>query len=206
LFSGNKSLIWLWITEGNLMKRILCFFSFISSLVIFTSPVFARHSMALSGFGGGNFQIVNTFPDLDLGAGGGIAFEYRFNQHWGLQTSLSVFDHNGSGAQKGDNGILVLNVPSIDLKYYLLGDEKRIDPFLRAGLGLTVLTGGNVSNNSGGAGMAAQIGIGSDFYLNDAFSLGVEVQFKTAGIIRGNSQSSAMIFLPVLGNFTYHFK
>ncbi len=188
------------------MKKIVSLLSIITSFFIFTSPVFARHSMALSAFGGGNFHLIDTFPDLDLGAGGGIAFEYRFNQHWGIQTSLGVFDHNGSGAQRGDNGILVLNVPSIDLKYYLLNDEKRIDPFLRAGLGLTVITGGSISNNSGGAGMAAQIGVGSDFYLNDSFSLGVEVQFKTAGIIRGNSQSSAMIFLPVLGNFTYHFK
>ncbi len=188
------------------MKKIVSLLATLSSLFLFIPQGFSRHSMAISGFGGGNFQIINTFPELDLGAGGGIAFEYRFNQHWGIQTSLSVFDHNGSGPQKGDKGILLLNVPSIDLKYYLLGDEKRFDPFLRAGLGISVLTGGTVSNNSGGAGMGAQIGIGSDFYLNDAFSLGVEVQFKTAGIIRGNSQSSAMIFLPVLGNFTYHFK
>lgn len=188
------------------MKKILLLLSLAFTLSTFSPNVFARHSMAVSGFGGGNFQIVNTYPQLDIGGGGGIAFEYRFNQHWGIQTSLSVFDHNGSGPQSGDNGILVLNVPSIDLKYYILNAERRVDPYLRAGLGLTVLTGGSVSNNSGGAGMAAQIGVGTDFYINDSFSVGAEIQFKTAGIIRGNSQSSAMIFLPVLGNFTYHFK
>lgn len=188
------------------MKKFLAWVGLVSSLFLYSPQAHSRHSMALSGFGGGNFQIVDTFPQLDIGGGGGIAWEYRFNQHWGLQTSLSVFDHDGSGPEKGDKGILVLNVPSIDLKYYLLSDEKRFDPFLRAGIGLTVLTGGSVANNSGGAGMAAQVGVGSDFYINDAFSLGLEIQFKTAGIIRGNSQSSAMIFLPVLGNFTYHFK
>jgi len=188
------------------MKKIFLFASILSALLLNSSQAFCRHSMALSGFGGGNFQIINTFPQLDVGGGGGIAFEYRFNQHWGLQTSLSVFDHDGGGPQKGDNNIYFLNVPSIDLKYYLLSDEKKIDPFLRAGIGISVLSGGSVANNSGGAGMAAQVGIGSDFYINDSFSLGLEIQFKTAGIIRGNSQSSAMIFLPVLGNFTYHFK
>lgn len=188
------------------MKTKFYFFSLLLMILLASPNIYSRHSMAISGFGGGNFQIVDTFPQLDLGAGGGIAFEYRFNQHWGLQTSLSVFDHNGSGPQRGDNNILLLNVPSVDLKYYLLNDEKWIDPFLRAGIGISVLTGGSAANNSGGAGMAAQVGLGSDFYINDAFSLGVEVQFKTAGIIRGNSQSSALIFLPVLGNFTYHFK
>lgn len=188
------------------MKKILSLLVLAVAFLSFSPLASARHSMALSGFGGGNFQIVDTFPQLDIGAGGGIAFEYRFNQHWGIQTSLSVFDHNGSGPERGDNGILVLNVPTIDLKYYLLSSEKRVDPYLRAGLGLTVMTGGSVPNNSGGAGMAAQFGIGSDFYINDSFSMGAEVQFRTAGIIRGNSQSSAMIFLPVLGNFTYHFK
>lgn len=188
------------------MKKILIMASLFSSLFLFSTQLHARHSMAISGFGGGNFQIIDTFPQLNLGAGGGIAFEYRFNQHWGIQTSLSVFDHNGSGPQKGDNGVLLLNVPSIDLKYYLLNSEKKIDPYLRAGLGISVLTSGSVANNSGGAGMGAVVGLGSDFYINDAFSLGVEVQFKTAGIIRGNSQSSALLFLPVLGNFTYHFK
>ena len=188
------------------MKKTISLFSILFSFLIYTPQALCRHTMAISGFGGGNFQIINTFPQLDLGAGGGIAFEYRFNQHWGIQTSLAVFDHNGSGPQKGDNGILLLNVPSIDLKYYLLNSEKKIDPYLRAGLGISVLTGGSVHNNSGGAGMGAIVGLGSDFYINDAFSLGVEVQFKTAGIIRGNSQSSALLFLPVLGNFTYHFK
>ncbi len=188
------------------MKKLFIVLSILFSLSLFSPPVFSRHTMALSGFGGGNFQIINTFPQLDIGAGGGIAFEYRFNQRWGLQTSLSVFTHDGRGPEKGDQDILLLNVPSVDLKFYILREEHRFDPYLSAGLGLNILTGGTVSNNSGGAGIGAQLGLGADYYLNDSFSLGVGTQFRTAGIIRGSNQSSALIFMSALGNFTYHFK
>ena len=86
------------------MKKIIAFLFFV--LFIFPHALWARSKMAVGGFGGGNFQIANTFPNLDIGAGGGISFDYRFNQHWGLQTSLSVFDHDGEGASAGDNGML----------------------------------------------------------------------------------------------------
>jgi len=187
------------------MKKII---PLILLAVCFTLPqqAFSRHTMAISGFGGGNFQIANTFPNLDIGAGGGIAFDYRFNQRWGLQTSLSVFDHDGEGASAGDNGMLLLTLPSVDLKFYFLKEEHRIDPFVSAGLGINVLTGGSRADNSGGAGMGAQIGLGSDFYITDRFSLGILTQFKTVGIIRGGGQSSALIFIAALGNFSFHFK
>ena len=101
---------------------------------------------------------------------------------------------------------MVLNVPTIDLKFYLRKQEGRFDPYLRAGLGVGVVTEGSRDNNTGGAGMTAQVGIGSDFYLKDWFSLGIDNQFRTFGIFRGNSQSSALMFFTTVGNFTFHFK
>jgi hypothetical protein len=193
------------IIQGSDMKKMI---PFVLVVVLLAAPqkVFSRHKMALSGFGGGNFQLVDTFPDLTVGAGGGIAFDYRFNQRWGLSTSLSVFDHDGEGPSSGDNGMLLLTIPSVDLKFYFLKQEHRIDPFASAGLGISVLTGGSRADNSGGAGIGAQIGVGSDFYLSDRFSLGILTQFKTIGIIRSGGQSSALIFLSALGNFSFHFK
>ncbi len=166
----------------------------------------ARPTMAVSGFGGGNFQLTDTFPDLDIGGGGGVAFDYRFNQHWAIATSLSVFSHDGEGASRGDDGMLLLSVPNIDLKFYFFGSEHRIDPYATAGIGINVLTGGSRGDNSGGAGMGAQIGVGADFYLNNWFSLGILTQLHTVGLIRDNSQSSALIFLRATGNFAFHFK
>ncbi len=187
------------------MKKSLLIFPLLP-LLLFSSKLWARPTMAVSGFGGGNFQIADTFPDLDIGTGGGISFEYRFNQRWGLETSLSVFAHDGEGASRGDNGMLLLSVPNVDLKFYFLKEEHKIDPYAGVGIGVNVLTGGSRSDNSGGAGVGAQVGLGSDFYLKDWFSLGILAQFRTVGLIRGNSQSSALIFLTALGKFTFHFK
>ncbi len=186
------------------MKCLLLFLAV--STLLCSSPSWARHTIAVGGFGGGNFSLTDTTPDLDIGPGGGVSFEYRFNQRWGLQTSLSFFSHDGEGASRGDTGILVLNVPTVDLKFYMRKQEGRVDPYLRAGLGVGVVTEGSRNNNSGGAGMTAQVGIGSDFYFNDWFSLGIDNQFRTFGIFRGSSQSSALMFFTTVGNFTFHFK
>ncbi|MFO1518454.1 MAG: outer membrane beta-barrel protein [bacterium] len=188
------------------MRKIILLSFLGLSLLLSPAKSWARHTMAISGFGGANFQLTNTFPELDTGLGGGIAFDYRFNQRWGLSTALSVFSHDGKGPSSGDDGILLLGLPTVDLKFYFLKQEHWFDPYASAGLGIYVLTGGSKSDNSGGAGMGAQLAVGSDFYLRDWFSLGISTQFKTIGVIRGNNQSSAMIFLAALGNFSFHFK
>jgi outer membrane protein W len=189
------------------MKKTHALSALVGFCLLFSvSTASARPTMAVSGFGGGNFQLTNTFPDLNVGAGGGVAFDYRFNQRWAIAASLSVFSHDGEGASQGDNGMLLLSVPDIDLKFYFFGQEHRIDPYATAGIGIGVLTGGSRSDNSGGAGLGAQAGVGSDFYLNNWFSLGFLAQLKTVALIRNNSQSSALIFLTTVGNFAFHFK
>ncbi len=188
------------------MKRIFIFlFCLITCLFIpFKSE--ARKSIAISGFGGGEFPLLSSYPDLDIGAGGGVSFEYRFNQHWGISTSLSVFAHNGEGVSAGDKDMLFLDVPDVDLKFYFLSQERAFDPYISAGMGIGVLTEGSIDNNSGGAGIGSQVGLGSDFYLKDWLSVGLLAQFKTLALIRGSSQSSALLFMRALGNFTFHFK
>lgn len=166
----------------------------------------ARPTMALSVFGGGNFPLTTTFPDLSTGWGGGLEWDYRFNQHWAISTALSVFDHGSQGISHPDGNVLLLNLPDIDLKYYWFGNEKKWDPYFSAGLGFSVLSGGKVKDHSGGAGLAANFGAGFDYYLTPRFSAGFLAGFKSVGLIRGNSQSSALIFLSTLGNLTLHFK
>lgn len=187
------------------MKKIFSFTLFFL-LILFSSKSWARPTIAIGAFGGGSFQLVNTFPDLDPGTGGGISFEYRFNQHWGIETALSVFDYDGKGGSQGDSGILLLNVPDVKLKFYFFSQEHKIDPYVSAGLGLSVLTDGRLHDNSGGVGLGANVALGSDFYINHWVSFGIETEFRSIGLIRSNSQSSALVFLAALGNFTFHFR
>ncbi|MBL7685717.1 MAG: outer membrane beta-barrel protein [Deltaproteobacteria bacterium] len=187
------------------MKKILLF-CFLTLSLFLSSPSWARKTMSVSGFGGPQFQLTNTYPELGVGLGGGVAFDYRFNQRWAIASSISFFTQDGRGASSGDKDSLLINVPEISLKFYLLGTEHKIDPYLSAGIGLSILTEGSRSDNSGGAGIGAQFGVGTDFYFTDWFSVGFLAQFKTVGIIRDSSQSSALIFLSTLGNFTFHFK
>src|SRR3990167_6500551 len=132
------------------MKKILSLAIFLS-LIAFPFRAWSRSTLAVGAFGGGNFQLVNTYPDLNPGAGGGISFEYRFNQHWGIETAFSIFDQNGTSNSQGDNGIFLLNVPDVALKFYFFSEEHRVDPYISAGLGLSVLTEGSIQNNSEGA-------------------------------------------------------
>lgn len=186
------------------MKKWILF-SLVLGFSSFSPTLQARHTMGISLFGGGNFPITHTFPDLDTGAGGGLSFDYRFNQRWALATQFSVYLHDGGGVSKADDA-LVLNVPDVSLKFYLFGDEKNFDPYLSAGMGVGVVTEGKSSDNSGGAGMAATVSLGFDYYFADSISMGIAAQFKTLGIIRDSSQSSALIFLTSLGHITFHFK
>ncbi|MBF0491391.1 MAG: outer membrane beta-barrel protein [Deltaproteobacteria bacterium] len=188
------------------MKNILSLLLLFLTLLIFSQNVQARHGYAFSAYGGGAFSLTNTFPDLDMGAGGGIALDWRFNQRWALSTRLAVFEHDGEGLSKGNNGMLFLNLPDVLLKFHFFGDEKRFDPYALAGIGLGVLTGGSKGDNSAGAGLTATVGIGADYYLSDSFSLGLSGEFKTFGLIRSDSESSALIFISALGHVSWHFK
>lgn len=184
------------------MKKICLFFT----ILLLAVPAYARRTIGLSALGGGNFHLIETFPHLDAGFGGGLGFEYRFNQHWGLQVSATAFSHDGKGSALGDNNLWLISVPQADLKFYFFKDERKFDPYASVGLGFSALTGGSIDNNSGGAGLSAQLGLGADYYFKDWISLGANAQFKTVALIRDSSQSSALIFMTLTGNLTFHFK
>ena len=112
-----------------------------------------RNAQARRGFsvglqGMGNFFLTHSTPDLNIGPGGGLFFDYRFNQRWAIETDLFATVHNGRNISAGDNNILLLGVPSVELKFYMRPNENRIDPYLLAGLGVYVLTEGSINNNA----------------------------------------------------------
>lgn len=191
------------------MKPSLKFFTLFGTLVLglMTSPtdLWARTGWSVGGQGIGNFFLTDSNPDLSIGPGGGIMVDYRFNQRWSIETDLFVSFHDGQGISNGDNNMYLLGVPTIELKFYLRGQENNIDPYLLAGLGVYVLTEGSVSNNSGGVGLGGNFGMGVDFYLLRRLSLGVAAKFRPIALIQGNSQSTGLINFGLIGNLVFHF-
>ena len=165
----------------------------------------ARPGFSLGIQGIGNFFLTDSNPDLGIGPGGGIFFDYSFNQRWSIETDLFVTMHKGEGASTGDKDIFLLGVPTAELKFYLRGKENSVDPYILAGLGVYVLTEGSVSNNSGGVGLGGNFGIGVDFYLMQRLSLGLAAKFRPIAIIQGNSQSTGLINFGLIGNLVWHF-
>ncbi len=184
------------------MKKILLTLT----LFIFTfSFAHAREGNSISLLGVGNFFLTDSHPDLKIGPGGGLGIDFRFNQHWALNGDFFFSMHDGSGLSAADDSVWLLGIPSINMKFYPMAEESSIEPYISAGLGVYIVTEGDVSDNSGGVGVGAQLGIGADFYVTEKISLGLAAQFRSIGLIQGNSQSEALINFSMLGNVAFHF-
>jgi hypothetical protein len=165
----------------------------------------AREGFSIGAQGLGNFFLTNSRPDLQIGPGGGLFVDDRFNQRWSIETDLFVSFHDGGGASTGDNNMLLLGVPTVELKFYPRSKEGTVEPYLFAGLGIYVLTEGSVSNNSGGVGVGGNLGAGVDFYVTDHLSLGLALKFRPIALIQGGNNSAALINLGLVGNLAWHF-
>ncbi len=174
---------------------------------ILKAPTVQAHSGWTLGLQGiGNFFLTDSFPDLKTGPGAGLFFDYRFNQRWALETDFFFSVHDGAGISTGDNDMILLGVPTVELKFYLRGSENpRIDPYLLAGLGVYVLTEGSIDDNSGGVGLGGNFGFGVDFYATSRLSLGIAAKFRPIALIQSNNQSTGLINLGLLGNLAFHF-
>ena len=119
-----------------------------------------------------------------------------------------ISTQNGANVNAGDNGILLLGMPTIDLQYFLRAGDPRFDPFVFIGTGAYFLTEGSIDNDTGGIGVGTNIGVGFDFYMTQTVSLGFEGVFRVIGIISdtGTPSSSAAIFpYSLMGNIAFHF-
>jgi len=165
----------------------------------------AREGSSVGLLGVGDFFLTDANPQLKIGPGGGIAIDFRFNQRWALESDFYFSIHDGKGANAGDNSQYLLGVPNVNLKFYFMSEEANIEPYALAGIGLYFLTEGSRSDNTGGVGMGAQIGLGVDFYVAERLSVGLSAQFRSIGLIQGNSNSSALMDFGMTGNVMYHF-
>jgi hypothetical protein len=187
------------------MKKYFLILVSVFFLILHVNTVYAHTGPSVGVMGMGNFFLTNAHPDLKIGPGAGLMFDYRFNQHWSVETDLFFSEHSGEGISAADKDIFLIGVPTFELKFYLRGQENRLDPYLLAGFGVYVLTEGTIDDNSGGVGVGGNFGLGVDFYLLDRLSLGLAAKFRPIAVIQGNSQSTGLINFGMIGNLIWHF-
>jgi outer membrane protein with beta-barrel domain len=171
-------------------------------------PAEARQGFAVGLGPAGNIFLIDTIPVLDPGFGGHVFFNYRFAEQFSFETSFLITTQDGTNVSKGDNGILFLGMPTFDFKYYFRKSNPAFDPYAAVGVGLYWLTEGSIGNSTGGVGLGAQLGLGFDYYVTDAISLGFEGLFRSIGLITnfGTPSASTAIFpFSLLGNVAFHF-
>lgn len=156
----------------------------------------------------GSIQLVDTTPVVDPGVGGGLFFDYRFNQRFSLNLETFVTFQDGSGPSVGEGALMFFGVPTATLKIFLLKNPTKFDPYVGVGLGIYFVTEGNVANDSFGFGIGAQLAVGFDYYLSNRWSLGFEGTYRSIGLINKLSgTANATTFMPytLLGRVGYHF-
>lgn len=156
----------------------------------------------------GNIFVVDANPELDPGVGGYLYFDYRWSPQFSTQFGVLVTTEDGRGISDGDNGIEFLGIPTFDLKFYILKDPSRWDPYGLIGMGVYAVTEGTTKNGTTAVGIGADIGIGCDFYVTEALSLGLSTVFRSIGLINsisGDNNGSSLFPVSIMGNIAYHF-
>ena len=156
----------------------------------------------------GNIFIVDSNPELDPGIGGYVYFDYRWSPQFSTQFSVMVTTEDGTGPSNGDDGIVLMGIPTFDLKFYLLSEPSRWDPYGLIGIGLYAIMEGSANNGTTAFGMGANIGLGTDFYITEKFSVGVSAIFRSIGLVdstSGPNNGTALFPFSMMGNVAYHF-
>lgn len=190
-------------------RRVYTAIAAVLSLGFMSSSALAREGMTISIVGAGNILLVDTKPQLSPGPGGGVSFDYRFNDRFSLEAGVMITTHDGTGSSNGDNGVLLMSLPTVDFKYYVLTDEELAwDPYVGIGVGMYFATEGSQNDNSGGVGLGSQILVGFDYYFSQTISAGFEGVFRSIALITGgNSGQNATAILPytLMGKVGFHF-
>lgn len=156
----------------------------------------------------GNIFVVDARPELSPGVGGFIFFDYRWSPQFSTQFTFLISDQDGKGISSGDDNILFMGIPTFDLKFYILQNPSRWDPYGLVGVGFFAVSEGGASNGSQAFGIGADIGIGTDFYISEKFSVGLSCIFRSIGLIDsvdGPNNGTALFPVSLMGNFAYHF-
>lgn len=190
------------------LKSLLITSIFLLGLISTLPEAHARRGFAVGLGPVGNIYLIDTIPIMEPGYGGYTYFQYRFAEQFAFQAGFLITRQNGQNVSSGDNGILFLGMPTIDLKFYFLTGDPAFDPFVSLGTGLYFLTEGTNDDKSGGIGVGTNLGVGFDYFFTTSVSAGFEGVFRTIGIISdfGTPSSSSAIFpYSLMANVAFHF-
>lgn len=156
----------------------------------------------------GSFQLVNTPPDLDPGIGAGLFFDNRFNERFSIAIEAFGITQDGDGADSAEGSIEFFAIPTATIKLYPLNTTSKVDPYIGIGIGLYLLTEGNVNNDSFGIGLGAQIETGLDYLVTDTLTLSVGGVYRSVGLLNSLSgTANATTYMPytLFGRIGYKF-
>ncbi|OGQ04120.1 MAG: hypothetical protein A3F82_07245 [Deltaproteobacteria bacterium RIFCSPLOWO2_12_FULL_44_12] len=150
----------------------------------------------------GNIYLTDRRPDLSPGIGALVYFDYRWSPELSTTATVMMLVQGGTGADRGENNVVFLGIPTFDVKYYFMKNPSHWDPYAAVGVGYYAVTAGS-RNRGVASGLGAQIGGGLDYYLTSKISLGVATTFRSVALL--GSGSTGSFPLSFLGNFGFHF-
>lgn len=156
----------------------------------------------------GSIQLVDTLPIVGPGIGGGAFFDYRFNQMFSFQVESFIILQDGARASAAEGSIKFFAMPTGTLKIYPLKNATKLDPYFGIGLGLYMLTEGDIGNNTFGVGLGAQIETGLDINLTDNLLFGVGGTYRSVGLLNsfsGTANASTYMPYTLFGRIGYRF-
>lgn len=190
----------------------------IIAIVILTASILSFSNKSIASTANGNYTIglgpvgsihvVDANPELGAGVGGHLFFDYRWSPQFSTQFGVTVTTQDGKGISDGDDGILFLGIPTFDLKFYVLSEPSRWDPYALIGMGVYAISEGQRNNGTTAVGIGANLGIGLDYYITEKISTGVFAVYRSIGLIdstSGSNNGTALFPFSMGGTVAYHF-
>src|SRR3989338_1868750 len=116
-------------TTEALFKKIF-FLTLLFTIISSSSQAYEpTHSRMIGASIYGSFQLVDTLPTVDPGLGGGLFFDYRFNQRFAMELETFVIFQDGDKTSAGEGGIQFYGIPAGTLKMYFLSNTTKLDPY-----------------------------------------------------------------------------
>lgn len=190
------------------MKKISWLFFCLVCFASSHAQAASTYNKTIGGIVYGSIPLVDTLPNVDLGIGGGAYFDYRMNQRFSVTLEAFAITQDGTSRSNGEGSIEFMGIPTVTFKIYFMDEGSKLDPYAGIGVGFFLLTEGNLSDSTGGAGLGAQVEVGLDYLLNDHLSVGVAGTFRSVGLItKLSGAANATTYMPytLLGKIGYHF-
>lgn len=193
------------------MKKFFLGIALLSSFQVFANGADVTATKKYAGNAGnftiglgpiGNYYLTNRRPEMNMGIGANIFFDYRWSPELSTTTSIQMLVQSGKDRDAGENNIILMGIPTFDINYYFITNPSRWDPYASVGVGFYVLTNGSRGRGLA-SGLGAQLGGGVNYYVSTKVSVGAQAQFRSIAMLGGGATGSFPLSL--LGRVGYHF-